>query len=68
MVELYDELEPVEWRQCTGLDDKALDLLEKVGGVSLGEANLDFAGVPFMFLPAELERAGAAFDAARSTA
>ncbi|MFE7277922.1 hypothetical protein [Streptomyces sp. NPDC057623] len=25
--ELYDELESVEWRQCTGLDDKALDLL-----------------------------------------
>ncbi|UXX94162.1 ParB N-terminal domain-containing protein [Streptomyces sp. AD2-2] len=28
--ELYDELESVEWRQYTGLDDKTLDLLEKV--------------------------------------
>ncbi|MDF3142048.1 MULTISPECIES: hypothetical protein [unclassified Streptomyces] len=28
--ELYDELESVEWRQYTGLDDKALDLLKKV--------------------------------------
>ncbi|MBI0379164.1 ParB N-terminal domain-containing protein, partial [Streptomyces albiflaviniger] len=28
--ELYEELESVEWRQYTGLDDKTLDLLEKV--------------------------------------
>ncbi|MFJ5029496.1 ParB N-terminal domain-containing protein [Streptomyces sp. NPDC088560] len=66
--ELYDELESVEWRQYTGLDDKTLDLLEKVDVASLGEANLDFASVQFMFLPDELERAEAAFDAARSTA
>ncbi|MEU7642556.1 ParB N-terminal domain-containing protein [Streptomyces sp. NPDC039016] len=66
--ELYDELENVEWRQYTGLDDKALDLLEKVDVSSLGEANLDFASVQLMFLPAELGRAEAAFDAARSTA
>ncbi|MGP8301969.1 ParB N-terminal domain-containing protein [Streptomyces inhibens] len=66
--ELYDELENVEWRQYTGLDDKTLDLLEKVDVASLGEANLDFASVQLMFLPDELERAEAAFDAARSTA
>ncbi|MGW3031215.1 ParB/Srx family N-terminal domain-containing protein [Streptomyces sp. NPDC001178] len=66
--ELYDELESVEWRQYTGLDDKTLDLLEKVDVASLGEANLDFASVQLMFLPDELERAQAAFDAARSTA
>jgi hypothetical protein len=36
--ELYDELESVEWRQCTGLDDKAPDLLEKVDVASLGES------------------------------
>ncbi|MER6086810.1 ParB N-terminal domain-containing protein [Streptomyces bluensis] len=66
--ELYDELESVEWRQYTGLDDKALDLLEKVDVASLGEANLDFASVQLMFLPEELKRAEAAFDAARSTA
>ncbi|MGW7572408.1 ParB N-terminal domain-containing protein [Streptomyces sp. NPDC054765] len=66
--ELYDELENVEWRQYTGLDDKALDLLEKVDVASLGEANLDFASVQLMFLPDELERAEAAFEAARSAA
>lgn len=66
--ELYDELESVEWRQYTGLDDKALDLLEKVDVASLGEANLDFASVQFMFLPDELERAETAFEAVRSTA
>ncbi|WP_123969864.1 hypothetical protein [Streptomyces sp. TLI_185] len=66
--ELYDELESVEWRQYTGLDDKTLDLLEKVDVASLGEANLDFASVQFMFPPDKLELAEAAFDAARSTA
>ncbi|MER8001639.1 ParB/Srx family N-terminal domain-containing protein [Streptomyces sp. NPDC095613] len=66
--ELYDELESVEWRQYTGLDDKALDLLEKVDVSALGEANLDFASVQLMFLPDELERAEAAFDAARAMA
>ncbi|WP_413809662.1 ParB N-terminal domain-containing protein [Streptomyces sp. OE57] len=65
--ELYEELESVEWRQYTGLDDKTLDLLEKVDVASLGEANLDFASVQLMFLPDELERAEAAFDAARDT-
>lgn len=66
--ELYEELESVEWRQYSGLDDKTLDLLERVDVASLGEANLDFASVQFMFLPDELERAEAAFDAARSAA
>ncbi|OPF70756.1 hypothetical protein VT50_0235925 [Streptomyces antioxidans] len=65
--ELYEELESVEWRQYTGLDDKTLDLLENVDVASLGEANLDFASVQLMFLPDELERAEAAFDAARAT-
>ncbi|MFI9257089.1 ParB N-terminal domain-containing protein [Streptomyces sioyaensis] len=64
---LYDELESVEWRQYTGLDDKTLDLLEKVDVASLGEANLDFASVQRMFLPDEPERAEAAFHAARAT-
>ncbi|MEV0318162.1 hypothetical protein ACIBKX_07850 [Streptomyces sp. NPDC050658] len=50
------------------MDDKTLDLLEKVDVSSLGEANLDFASVQLMFLPDELERAEAAFDAAWSTA
>ncbi|GHE16080.1 hypothetical protein GCM10010339_92820 [Streptomyces alanosinicus] len=58
----------MEWRQYTGLDDKTLDVPEKADVASLGEANLDFASVQLMFLPDELERAEAAFDAARSTA
>ncbi|MEU5270412.1 hypothetical protein AB0G77_18100 [Streptomyces hygroscopicus] len=43
--ELYEELESVEWRQCTGLDDKTLDLLEKVDLASLGEANFGYEPV-----------------------
>jgi hypothetical protein len=65
--ELYDELEAVEWRQYSGLDDKALDLLEKVDVTGLGEANLDFATVQIVFLPDDLERAEAAIDAAKAT-
>ncbi|MGW0822570.1 ParB N-terminal domain-containing protein [Streptomyces sp. NPDC002845] len=66
--ELYDELEAVEWRQYSGLDDRALDLLEKVDVTGLGEANLDFATVQVVFLPDELERAEGAIDAAKATA
>ncbi|WP_181811065.1 ParB N-terminal domain-containing protein [Streptomyces ipomoeae] len=66
--ELYDELEAVEWRQYSGLDDKALELLEQVDVTGLGEANLDFATVQVVFLPDELEHAEAAIDAAKATA
>lgn len=63
--ELYEELESVEWRQYSGLDDRALDLMTKVDVSSLGEASLDFASVQIVFLPDELARAEAALDAAR---
>ena len=64
--ELYEELEAVEWRQYSGLDDKTLELLEKVDVSSLGEANLDFSSVQVVFLPDELERAEAAVDQAKA--
>ncbi|MEU2206253.1 hypothetical protein AB0B95_06520 [Streptomyces hygroscopicus] len=65
--ELYEKLESVEWRQCTGLDDKTLGARWRGRRGQLGEANLDFASVQLMFLSDELERAEAAFDSARAT-
>lgn len=62
---LYDKLEDIDWRQYSGLDDKTLDMLAKVDVGSLSEANLDFATVQVMFLPAEKEAAERSFEDAR---
>ncbi|MFI7430686.1 ParB N-terminal domain-containing protein [Micromonospora sp. NPDC049836] len=63
--QLYDELDDVDWRAYSGLDDKQLDLLAQVDLEGLSEANLDFATVQLVFLPHELEAARASFDEAR---
>lgn len=65
---LYDELDDVDWRGYTGLDDRALELLDKVDVSSLSEANLDFTTVQLVFLPGELDRAQQALDDAVKTA
>lgn len=64
--ELYDSLEDVDWRIYSGLDDKALALLDDVGVDSLTEANLDFQTVTMAMLPHEAERAEKAWSAARA--
>ncbi|WP_349876147.1 ParB N-terminal domain-containing protein [Micromonospora sp. HUAS YX12] len=63
--QLYEELDDVDWRAYSGLDDKQLDLLAQVDLEGLSEANLDFATVQLVFLPHELEAARASFDEAR---
>ncbi|PWI05016.1 hypothetical protein DIZ27_41835 [Streptomyces sp. NWU339] len=63
--QLYDELDDVDWRAYSGLDDEQLNLLAEVSPEGLSEANLDFATVSLIFLPAELEAAREAFDQAR---
>lgn len=63
--ELYDQLQDVDWRAYSGLDDKALELLEKVDVGQLSEANLDFATTTIVFLPHEAERLQAAWEAAQ---
>jgi len=62
---LYEQLDDVDWRAYSGLDDKELELLADVSPEGLSEANLDFATVSLVFLPPELEAARKAFDAAR---
>jgi hypothetical protein len=54
---LYDELEDVDLRAYSGLDDKELELLDEVQPGSLTEANLDFRTFSVMALPSEIERA-----------
>jgi len=62
---LYEELDDVDWRAYSGLDDKQLDLLAQVDLEGLSEANLDFATVQLVFLPQELDLARVSFDEAR---
>ncbi|MCW3838585.1 ParB N-terminal domain-containing protein [Micromonospora yasonensis] len=63
--QLYEELDDVDWRAYSGLDDKQLDLLAQVDLEGLSEANLDFATVQLVFLPHELDAARASFEEAR---
>lgn len=62
---LYDQIEDVDWRAYSGLDDDQLNLLAEVSPEGLSEANLDFATVSLIFLPNELEAARQAFADAR---
>ncbi|GAA2701315.1 hypothetical protein GCM10010412_098990 [Nonomuraea recticatena] len=62
---LYEQLDDVDWRAYSGLDDADLALLAEVQPEGLSEANLDFATVQLIFLPAELEAARTAFNEAR---
>jgi hypothetical protein len=62
---LYEQLDTVDWRDYAGLDDKQLELLEKVDVDSLSEANLSFQTVMIAFLPHEAEEMAEAWDAAR---
>ncbi|NLU77738.1 ParB N-terminal domain-containing protein [Micromonospora sp. HNM0581] len=63
--QLYEELDDVDWRAYSGLDDKQLDLLAQVNLEGLSEAALDFATVQLVFLPHELEAARTSLDEAR---
>lgn len=63
---LYDELEDVDLRLYSGLDDRTLEMLEAVDLQSLSEANLDFTSVNLTFLPDEIEEAKRVFDDAAS--
>jgi hypothetical protein len=63
--QLYDQIEDVDWRAYSGLDDETLNLLAEVSPEGLSEANLDFATVSLIFLPPELEAAREAFEQAR---
>lgn len=60
--QLYEGIDEVDWRGYAGLDDKTLELLDKVELDSLSEANLDFHTVQLVFLPPEADAARTALD------
>lgn len=52
---LYEQLDDVDWRSYSGLDDKVLDLLDDPTAVPFAEANLTYQTVQLVFLPPEKE-------------
>ena len=54
---LYESIFDAEMKKYSGLDDKTLELLEKISSTSIAEANLDFKILQIVFLPNELDEA-----------
>lgn len=65
LAQLYEALD-IDWKQYAGLDDKVLSLMAEVQIGNLAEANLTFQTLSFLFLPDEIARVQAAFQAARA--
>lgn len=65
---IYGGIEDLTMRLYSGLDDKRLDMLEKVSPGALGEANLQFQPVSFMFLPDELDQVKEVWEIAKKQA
>lgn len=62
---LYEELDDPDWRWYSGLDDRTLEMLEKVSTEALSEANLEFSTVSLVFLPHERDAAADALAEAK---
>ena len=54
--ELWDEINDVDLKVYSGLDDKILDEIKKISIEPLSEVKLDYRTLSFLFLPSELER------------
>lgn len=63
--ELYAEIQDLDMKYYSGLDDKALDQLEKVQIDGITEAQLDYLSVSFLFLPEEKDELIEAFNEAK---
>lgn len=63
--DLYEEIESLDLRAYSGLDDKTLALIEEVKIPAMGEANLSYQTIPLIFLPSEIETAKETFEEAR---
>ncbi len=66
--QLYEELNEVDWKIYSGLDDVTLEMLDKVESYSLSEPNLDFRSVSVIFFPDELNEAQEVLDEALALA
>lgn len=65
---IYEDLDDIDWREYSGLDDKALGLLKDVQIGSLSEVNLEFQLLSITFLPEELERVKGVIEYAMAAA
>ncbi len=55
--ELHDSILDLSWKEYSGLDDKTLEMLDKISSQSLSEANLQFQTLSMIFLPDEADKA-----------
>jgi hypothetical protein len=68
LAQLYDEIEDVDWREYSGLDDDQLNLMEKASVEPLSEVGLEFQSVSLIFLPHELSHATEVWEQAKDAA
>lgn len=52
---LYESIQDFDYKQYSGLDDKTLELLEKVGSESISPFNLEYQILNLVFLPNEIK-------------
>jgi hypothetical protein len=64
LARLYEQIEDVDWKQYTGLDDQILALLSNIDPPVIPQARLDFQVVSLVFLPEEVEQARTALQEA----
>ncbi|MDD5092804.1 MAG: ParB/RepB/Spo0J family partition protein [Dehalococcoidia bacterium] len=60
--ELYESIGQVDFKVYAGLDDKTLELLDKVSIESFSEPHLKYQTITMLFLPDELEEARKTFE------
>ena len=65
--ELYDKILDLSWKEYSGLDDKTLEMLDKMTSQSLSEANLQYQTLGIVFLPDELDKAQKVIDDAKNS-
>lgn len=65
---LYERIFDVDEKKYSGLDDKTLELLQKVESIRFSEANLKFLTLSLVFLPDELKEAQEILDKALAEA
>lgn len=59
---LYDEIIDIDLKEYSGLDDKTLELLDKVSSQAMTEANLEYQILSIVYLPDELKEAQRIID------
>jgi hypothetical protein len=64
---LYEQMDDLDLRTYSGLDDKLLEMLKSIDPPPLKEEMLEFSTINLVFLPDDLEKAKQAFDVVKAT-